>query len=552
MLRFLSIRDFAIVDRMELEFGPGFTVLTGETGAGKSILIDALSYALGERGDAMAVRPGCERAEVNAEFDAGGAPGVAEWLRENDLEDDPGVCLLRRTLDASGRSRAFVNGHPATVQQLREAGERLVDIHGQHAHQSLIRADAQRELLDAYAECRALSREVAAACRHWQDLKAVRLAREKNAAAVEAEREELEWRVRELKTLGFSEDEWQELQAEHGRLAHAASLIEGAQFGLEILSEAEGSSLAQLEAALGRLQALKEFDPALKEILELLEPAQIQLKEAAYALRHYQERLDLDPERLRQAEARLQAVHGTARKFRVTPNELPALLASSAARLETLRQSADLEAMQEQEEQAGRAYRKLAETQRGVRQKAARSLSLEVSAAMQGLAMAGGAFSVALAPFPEGGSHGLDQVEFQVSAHAGLPLRPLAKVASGGELSRISLAIQVITSRVAAVPTLIFDEVDAGIGGKVAEIVGRMMRQLGRERQVMCVTHLPQVAASGDHQWRVTKSAVNGSVVSRVAVLDGKERVEEIARMLGGVKITETTRRHAAEMLGMK
>ena len=553
MLRFLSIQDFVIVDRMELEFVPGFTVLTGETGAGKSILIDALSLALGERGDAGVVRNGCERAEISAEFDVAGLPGLADWLCENDLADEPGACLMRRVIDAGGRSRGFINGRSVTLQQLRAAGERLVEIHGQHAHQSLLRSDAQRELLDAFSGSRELAQTVAAAWRRWQGLQQRRIAWEQNAAAFMQEREQLERQARELSTLNFSADEWQTLQADHSRLSHAASLLEAAQMGLEILSEDESAALARINAVIARLHGMLDYDAGLKTVLDLLEPAQIQLQEAVYELGHYRQRLDLDPQRLQEMEERLSAIHAAARKYRVTQDELPHLLATATERLEQFGHGGDGATLAQEEAAAADEYLKLAKKLSAARTMAARTLAQQVSAAMQTLAMAGGEFAVALIPLDQGNAHGTEQIEFQVSAHQGLPLRSLAKVASGGELSRISLAIQVITSKVGAAPTLIFDEVDAGIGGRVAEIVGGLLKKLGAERQVMCVTHLAQVASAADQQWQVAKSAGvanGGTVLSRITVLKKQERVEEIARMLGGVTITETTRKHAAEMLG--
>ena len=549
MLRSLSIRDFVIVDRMDLEFASGFTVLTGETGAGKSILIDALALVLGERGDAVVVRQAAERAEISAEFDAGAIKELSRWLEVNELADDEGVCLMRRVIDGSGRSRGFINGRAATLAQLREAGEFLVDIHGQHEHQSLLRAGAQRELLDGFGGLAEQAGRVAETYRDWQRRREHRVAYETNAAALAAEREQLEWQVRELAALNFTADEWQTLIAEHARLAHAASLIEAAQYGLEALSEGEGSSLSQVNGVIARLSHLLEYDARLKGILDVLEPAQVQLQEAVYALRHYGERLDVDPQRLREVEQRLDAVHSAARKYRVSPEQLPEMLEKAKARWAELGASGDPDAMRKLEEEAHAACMGEAKQLSAWRKKAAKKLSEQVTEAMQKLAMSGGTFDMVLNSTEEPTSHGLEQVEFLVSVHKGMSPQPLAKVASGGELSRLSLAIQTVTSQVAEVPTLIFDEVDAGIGGRVAEIVGKMLKQLGRKHQVMCITHLPQVAASADQQWQVTKSDANGRVSSRVTVLEDRQRVEEIARMLGGVKITETTRKHAAEML---
>jgi DNA repair protein RecN (Recombination protein N) len=551
MLKFLTIRDFVIVDTLDLDFSSGFTALTGETGAGKSILIDALSLALGERGDSGMVRAGCERADITAEFDTSDLPQLQAWLSEQELEGDEGVCLLRRTLDAAGRTRGFINGRSATLQQMREAGEMLLDIHGQHAHQSLLRADAQRELLDSHANLGKQAGEVAAHFKAWQTLHRRRLQLEQNAETVAAERELLSFQRRELETLNFSAAEWETLHADHARLSHAASLLETAQFGVEVLSDADTACLAQLNALTARLRAGLEFDAGLQDTLTMLESAQNELQEAVYALRHYQQKLDADPQQLRQQEQRMADVVEAARKYRVPPEQLPEVLAGIVARLDELGGSADLAELAQQDEAARGAYRDAASKLSEARITAAQVLSDEITAAMQTLAMQGGQFSVALLPLNEGNEHGLEMVEFQVAANQGSPLRSLAKVASGGELSRISLAIQVAASRAASVPTLIFDEVDSGIGGRVAEIVGSLLKQLGQRHQVMCVTHLPQVAAQADAQWQVSKAAHAGKTLSSIRVLHEAERIEEIARMLGGVKITETTRKHAAELLGV-
>ncbi len=549
MLRSLAIRDFVIVEKMELEFDSGFTVLTGETGAGKSILIDALALVLGARADALVVRQGAERAEVSAEFDVSALKGVKKYIQKQELTDEGESCLVRRVIDAGGRSRAFINGTAVTATQLRELGELLVNIHGQHQHQSLARAPAQRELVDAYGKLEAQADKVAELHRDWRDKAERRRAFETNAAAYVAERERLEWQVSDLAQLDFKADEWPELTAEHSRLAHAASLIEAAEFGMETLSEGEGASLAQVNGVIARFKNLLDYDPKLKEVLDVLEPAQVQLQEAVYSLRHYQQKLDLDPKRLRDAEQRLDAIHSAARKYRTEPEQLPEMLAKARARLDELSLAGDADALKKFEEAAREACVAEAKKLSIGRRKAAKQLAEKVTAAMQTLAMTGGVFDVALHALDEPAAHGLETIEFLVSAHKGMTPQPMAKVASGGELSRISLAIQTITSQIAQVPTLIFDEVDAGIGGRVAEIVGKLIKDLGKKHQVMCITHLPQVAACGDQQWQVAKSAGNGKVASKVTVLGKTERVEEIARMLGGVKITETTRKHAAEML---
>ena len=552
MLRSLAIRDFVIVDRLRLDFAGGFTVLTGETGAGKSILIDALAMVLGERADPIVVRGGAERAEIEAEFGLEAHPGIAGWLRDNDLAGDEDALLLRRVVESSGRSRGFINCHAATLAQLRQLGERLVDIHGQHEHQSLGSAAAQRGLLDGFGGLTNAVARVAELHGAWQQRRASRIAFEANAAAFAAERENLEWQVRELEALRPGAGEWPELAAEHSRLAHAAALIEAAQRGVEVLSEGEDSILSRVNTVAGRLDNLVEHDAGLKQILELLDPARIQLQEAVHALRRYGERLDLDPQRLREVEGRLDALHAAARKVRVQPEALPEKLEAARARLHELGEGADAEALRRLEDEAHAACVAEAAKLSAARKKAAKKLAEQVTAAMQELAMSGGRFEVTLNAAPEVTAHGSESVEFLVSAHKGIAPQPLAKVASGGELSRLSLAVQSVASLVAEVPTLIFDEVEAGIGGRVAEIVGRMLKQLGDRHQVMCITHLPQVAASADQQWQVVKTTESGKVLSRVTVLDRSQRVEEIARMLGGVKITETTRKHAAEMLGAK
>ncbi|PSJ16844.1 DNA repair protein RecN [Nitrosomonas supralitoralis] len=553
MLRHLSIKDFVIVDRIELDVLPGFTVLTGETGAGKSILIDALALALGERGDASQIRLGCERAEINVIFDASHLSELLHWLNDNDLQGDSDSCLMRRIIDTNGRSRSYINGHAVTLQQLRAAGEYLVAIHSQHAHQSLLQKDVQRELLDAFADSSELARTVRRAYQHWQDCYQNRIAMQQRAAESHGRREQLEWQLQELATLNFTLEEWQTIQTDHTRLSHVATLLGAAGTSIDTLSESEFAVLTQINAVKSQLQDLLEFDQQLRPITDLLDSAEIQLQEGIYELKHYRQSLDLDPQLLQEIELRMSEIHATARKFRVTPEELPQLLETIIHQLESMGSDSDISQLQTLEAAALTDYLQQAKTLSRARKKASKDLSLQVSAAMQTMAMIGGEFSVTLIPLETGNASGLEQIEFQVSAHQGLPLRPLVKVASGGELSRISLAIQVITSKVDAVPTLIFDEVDVGIGGQVAEIVGHLLKRLGKDRQVLCITHLPQVAATGDQHWRVVKSAgkkaENAQVVSKIMLLDSQERIEEIARMLGGVNITETTRQHAAEML---
>jgi DNA repair protein RecN (Recombination protein N) len=551
MLKYLNIRDFVIVSKMELEFRSGFTALTGETGAGKSILIDALLLALGERGDATMVRNGCERAEITAEFDVSSMANLQAWLLAQEMAGDEGVCTMRRLIDAGGRSRGFINGRSATLQQMREAGEQLLNIHGQHAHQTLLQSDEQRILLDGYGRLQENVAEVAVLYRDWQTLKNRRAALSENSQAAAAERELLSFQRSELESLAFNAADWETLQVDYARLAHAASLLETAAFGIDILSESDTACLAQINGLMARLRDGVAHDASLAEPLHLLESAQAELQEAVYSLRHYQQRLDADPQQLVEKEQKIQSVMDLARKYRVMPERLNEVLEQVVVRLAELGSDIDLAELVRQEKDARQCYLDSAQTLSRARQLAAAKLSQQITVAMQTLAMQGGSFAAVLLPLPEGNAYGLEAVEFQVAANPGVPARSMAKVASGGELSRISLAIQVATSQIASVPTLIFDEVDSGIGGRVAEIVGLLLKQLGRNYQVLCVTHLPQVAAMADGQWQVSKAVEEGVTLSHIDVLSGEQRIEEIARMLGGVVITETTRRHAAEMLGL-
>jgi len=552
MLRHLSIRDFVIVAALDIEFDAGFSVFSGETGAGKSILVDALALTLGARADAGGVvRTGQQRADITAEFAT--SAQTEHWLAEQALDGgaaDHGSVLLRRAIDAGGRSRAFINGMPATLTQLREIGEMLVDIHGQHAHQLLMRADAQRDLFDTHSGLSATSAAVALAWRVWREASAATQAAHSRERELQLERERLAWQLSELDKLAPQAGEWEEINAEHRRLSHAASLIDGVQASLDVLTETDGAVIEQVSAVITRLRSLADIDQGLADVLAALEPAEIQLQEAAYSLSHYVQKLDLDPARLSAVEARLDALHSTARKFRLQAESLPAELEARHQQLAALDAATDLAALQAAEQRAQAEYLKLAQQLSIARHGAARALGCAVTIGMQELAMAGGSFEVALVPLEAGGAHGLEQVEFRVAGHAGVPLRPLAKTASGGELARISLALSVIASTASPTPTLIFDEVDSGIGGGVAEVVGRLLQQLGHNRQVLCVTHLPQVAARGDQHYRVAKATQDdGQTVSSVTPLDKPNRVEEVARMLGGLAITATTRKHAKEML---
>jgi DNA repair protein RecN (Recombination protein N) len=511
-------------------------------------MVDALALVLGGRGDAGVVRTGAERAEISVEFDLARLPDVQAWLRANDLANDERTLLLRRVIDAQGRTRAYANGSPASLTQLREAGELLVDIHGQHAHQSLLRPDAQRALLDAYGGFAALSGLVADAWRAWQKIRSQLELAARDAQAVAVERDALQTRVTDLRRLAVNPDEWQTLGATQSRLAHAAALIEGANTVAGGLDD-DGGVLAQLNAAAQRLQGLAAYDAAMADPIVTLEQARAQLQDLVHELRRYADRIDIDESELRRVEERLSAIHDTARKYRVRPEVLPELLAQSEARLAELQAALDRDGLERREREAATELQRLARDLSGKRRLAANDLSVQVTRKLATLAMAGGEFKVRLSGLDEAASYGLEQVDFLVSTHAGQALGVLSRVASGGELSRLSLAVQVALADVARVPVLIFDEVDVGIGGGVAETVGRLLQRIGSKRQVLCVTHLPQVAACADQHLVVRK--INGAKTPRseVDLLADRERIEEVARMLGGVEITPRTRSHAKEML---
>ncbi|EJC62302.1 DNA repair protein RecN [Alcaligenes ammonioxydans] len=545
MLRTLHVRDFVIVDQATIDFDSGFTVFSGETGAGKSILIDALSLVLGARGDAKAIREGCTRTEVSAHFDC--PPDIQGWLSERDF-DVSDELILRRLIDQQGRNRSYINGGAATLTQLRELGELLVDIHGQHAHQSLMNPQSQYDLLDSQGGHLPLARQVAQA---WQQLSQARKAVEQASQSAEQgkrEQERLEWQINELSSLNLRPGEWDQLQQEHTRLSHAQALIDGSALALNALDGEETSVQQLLGKASHEMSALLRHDPGLQAIVDALESAQIAVTEAASDLNSYLSDMELDPERLAQAEERVSAIFSAARKLKVEPQDLPSLLETWQEQLAQLQQSFDLHALQARARQAEQHYQELGGKLSAARRKTSVQLSKQVSQAMQSMAMQGGRFEVALtACAPQ--VHGLEQVEFLVAGHEGVTPRPLAKVASGGELARISLALSVIASQAARVPTLIFDEVDTGVGGAVAEVVGRLLQELGARHQVLCVTHLPQVAACGNHHLKVEKTSEQGQTFSSIRPLSEQERVDEIARMLGGLEITQTTREHAREML---
>lgn len=545
MLRTLHIRDFVIVDQAEIHFDAGFTVFSGETGAGKSILIDALSLALGARADVTVLREGAQKTDITALFDAPQA--LHTWLLEQELDTDD-VLVLRRVIDRQGRSRAFINGLPVTLGQLRELGEHLVDIHGQHAHQSLLKPASQRELLDAQGGHLPLAAEVQQAWQAWQRADKALAAARQNESALHEERERLEWQLAELDRLALQPGEWDTISNDHNRLAHAQALLEGATQALAALDDEPASAQQALGSAAHSLQPLLRHDSHLQVIYEAIESARIATTEAVSDLNSYLDKVELDPDRLAQAEQRLGAIFDTARKFKVEPAELTSLQQSLQEQLDASQAAANMEELARQSQAAAAHYDKLAVQLSKARTATCKQLAKRVTEAMQTLAMQGGRFEIQLSPSPPG-PHGASTIEFLVAGHAGTTPRPLAKVASGGELARISLALSVIASQAARVPTLIFDEVDTGVGGAVAEVVGRLLRELGQRHQVLCVTHLPQVAARGAQHYEVSKSTSANNTVSTIKMLDDTGRVNEVARMLGGMKITNTTREHAREML---
>ena len=553
MLSHIHIRDFAIIDRLELELEGGMTVLTGETGAGKSILVDALALALGDRADSETIRHGADKAEISATFETAQIPAAARWLAENDLDMD-GECQIRRILNREGRSKGYINGSPAPMASLKALGDLLLDIHGQHEHQSLMRREAQREVLDDYGRQAKNLEQVAKCHRDWHAAREEleRLQRESDERGERLEL--LRYQVEELDQLALADGELERLDEEHGRLANAGRLLESGQRALAMLDADEESAAATLIAhAQHDLESLRELDGGLAAACELVEGALIQLREGAGELRGYLERLELDPQRLNWVEERIGVIHDLARKHRVEPAGLAELFEHLQQELSGL-ENADqrLGGLDEEVARLAESYRAAAAKLTKARRKAGDQLAKKVSAAMQELGMKGGRLEVSLEPL-EGDAFsplGLERVEFLVSANPGQPLKSLGKVASGGELSRISLAIQVIIAHTARIPTLIFDEVDTGVGGGVAEIVGRTLRTLGESRQVLCVTHLPQVAAQGHHHLQVSKVRGKSNTQTGIRVLEDKDRVEEVARMLGGVKITEQTLAHAEEMIG--
>jgi DNA repair protein RecN (Recombination protein N) len=544
-LKRIALRDFVIVRELELDLSSGFSVLTGETGAGKSILIDALQLALGARADAGVVREGAARADISAEFEL--PASLVPWLEQAGFESQDAL-LLRRSIDSQGKSRAWINGGPATATQLRELGDQLVDIHGQHAWQSLTRPDAVRALLDAYAGVN--TQRLLQLWQAWRAAQKTLLEARSAQDSLQRERERLAWQIGEVEKLAPGDHEWDELNTDHTRLSNAQSLLQAAQLSLEAVEGEEGGATSRLSQALSALQEQEHVEPEFGALASVLASSLAQAEDAAHSLGAYLRKTDLDPARLAELDERMALWMSLSRRYKRGPADLPGLLASWKEEMARLDAAADLAALEGAEKKAGDAYMAEARSLSKARTKAAPQLAKAITLAMQGLGMQGGRFEVALEKAQQPTASGLEEVAFLVAGHAGSTPRPVGKVASGGELSRIALAIAVTTSQLGTAQTLIFDEVDAGVGGAVAETVGRLMKQLGRDRQVLAVTHLPQVAACADHHLVVAKQNQGATVISSVAAVQGEQRVAEVARMLGGERLSGTTLAHAKEMLG--
>lgn len=544
-LRRIALRDFVIVQTLDLELATGFTVLTGETGAGKSILVDALQLALGARAQNGVVREGAARCEIAAEFD--NTPATLAWLDEEGFALDDSL-LVRRTLDTEGRSKAWINGSVATVSQLKALADTLVDIHGQHAWQSLTRADAVRELLDAYAGVN--TQEAKLLWTAWRQHRQALDEATASQAQSQQEMERLSWQIGELDKLSPQADEWAELNTQHGRLANAQGLIEAAEQAAAALDDESPSAADLIQRALHQLEGQAHIEPRFAAPIEALHSALAQVQDARHTLHQLGRHMDTDPATLKALDDRLSLWMSLAKRYRRAPEDLAAFHADSRAQMAQLERLQDLDGLQTAERAAWATFTQALDALSAQRRNAAPPLSQAVTDIMQTLGMAGGRFEVGLARMDTPQAHGWEQVEFLVAGHAGVTPRPVGKVASGGELSRIALALSVITSQLGQAPTLIFDEVDSGIGGAVAHTVGQLLRQLGQDRQVLAVTHLAQVAASADQHCLVSKQAHNGQTLSQVAPILGPERVHEIARMLGGSDQSQASLAHARELLG--
>ena len=550
MLLNLSILDFVIVDKMSLDFKPGFSALTGETGAGKSILIDALSLALGQRNEGGVVRLHQDKADISAIFDIQNNNEVIDWLKENELESDNAELILRRVIHADGKSRAFINGKISTLQQLKELGESLVDIYSQNSHHSLLKLSSQRQILDNFGGHSDLAAEVYLLYQTWHKLHIQKIEYEKNAQIYSDELAELRDKLRELKQFAFTLADWETLQQDHSMMSHGSELIENINFCIEVLEKDDTAISNRLHLVQQKISHSVAIDEKLKESSDLMDSICIQTQELIRSLNRYLQKVDLDPERLKDIEARIQAIHNFGRKHRIKPEEFEATLISWQARMDELESFQSDEGIDAKEKAALEAFNQKADLLTQARKKAAETLGQNITDAMQKLSFSHGRFEVKLTP-QEPSLHGLEQIEFLAAPHLGAEARPIHKAASGGELSRLSLAIRVASISKANVPCMIFDEVDVGIGGSVAEIVGKLLKELGShdQRQVLVITHLPQVASLAVHHYKVSKTQENNQTLSHIHLMDEKMRVDEIARMLGGISITDTTREHAKEML---
>ena len=552
MLSLITVRNYAVIDEVDVEFQPGMSVLTGETGAGKSILVDALGLALGDRADAGAVRTGCREARISVLFECPQGHPALNWLTERGLDQDR-TCVLRRIVSAKGRSRAFVNNQPATLQDLRAVGSRLVNIHGQGAHQALMQAQAQRGIVDHHGNHLELARQVAAAFGAWRSCQDEYEAQRQRGADRASEIELLRFQVRELENLDYQDGELDTLQEERSRLANVDRLAGSVESALSGLFERDHGSAQELIAQAQReLSDARNLDHSLGDAADLLSEAEIQVQEAVRGLASYRDRLEPDPQRLDWVESRLATIRSLALRHGVEETELGTVLATLRSRIAAHGNAAEsLEAARQRVRQSRDAYFKAAEDLSSARLQSAASLSESVGAQMAVLGLPKGRFRADMRrkPNDRADATGLDRIEFQVSLNPGQEFGPLSRVASGGELSRISLALEVVAAGATTIPTLVFDEVDSGIGGGVAEIVGRRLADIATHRQVLCVTHLAQVACQGGQHYRVLKQSGEQSTRTGVRSLSEEERVEELARMLGGVEITARTRAHAKEMI---
>lgn len=556
MLSQITINDFAIVDHLDLEMNAGMTVVSGETGAGKSIMLDALGLTLGDRTDASVVRHGCEKAEIHSVFDISNHQGAQTWLQRHELsQDDNQQLMLRRIISKEGRSRAYVNGRPTSLADLKTLGNMLIDIHSQHEHQSLLQKDTPQKMLDGYAKAVKLQQEVHKAWQQWQQTQQKLSTLTSHNTENQARAQLLAYQIDELEQLGLQDGELKELFNDQKRLANAEQNLLSSQqalslFGAEKLQD-EDNALDQLNKAIQLLDQIEDDDKQLVSCKEMLANAQIQIDEAGHELSHYLDNFEVNPQRLHQVEERLSAIYDLARKHNCQPVDLITLQQDLQDEFESLDASDErIEELQLQVEQLTLAYLGLANRLSKKRQKAAKALSKEVNTQLTDLGMAANSFNTKLITLTEGNGLGLEQIEFEISPNPGQPGQPLHKIASGGELSRISLAIQVVSAKTSAIPTLVFDEVDVGIGGGTAEVVGRLLRQLGDRGQVICVTHQAQVASQGHQHLQVSKLASAKSTKTNIRLLQGDQRTAEVARMLGGIEITQHTLTHASEMLG--